>query len=78
MGGAGLGKKRKMKTVRGLFGFGGEGRGFLFFVASGQGLDLLVEGGRRWKKIKMVKKGSSENRLLRGGQKIKKLRGSFW
>ena len=47
VGGAGLGKK-KMKTGRGLFGFGGEGRGF--FVASGQGLDLLVEGEEDGKK----------------------------
>ena len=42
VGGAGLGKKKKMKTGRGLFGFGGEGRGFLWLRV--QALDLLVKG----------------------------------
>ena len=41
VGGAGLGKK-KMKTGRGLFGFGGEGRGFVWLRVLA--LDFLVEG----------------------------------
>ncbi|KAJ6953973.1 hypothetical protein NC652_005648 [Populus alba x Populus x berolinensis] len=32
-----------MKTVRGLFGFGGEGRGFLFFCGFGSGLGFAGE-----------------------------------
>ena len=44
------GRKEKMKTVRGLFGFGGKGRGFLWLRV--QALDLLVEGeedgGEKW------------------------------
>ena len=36
-----------------------------------QALDFLVEGEEDGGKNKMVKKGSSENRLLKGGRKSK-------
>ena len=42
------GRKEKMKTVRGLFSFGGKGRGFLWLRV--QALDLLVEGEEDGKK----------------------------